>query len=479
MTDVKYISGHPICDVTAREQAEQVDYRISAYEDIFTSDVSESVQAWLDEHPEATTTVQDGSLTYKKLVTGTLGYVTPEMFGAKGDGITDDTAAIKSAIASGHPIYFPDGTYIVSQSLFWCGVCIVEMSSKATIKAQSGISLPYLIAIRNDGASYDLEKDSIAGGVFDGNGSCDIVIAINYTRGCIANSIIKNAKTVGLYIRHNITTADRGNGSLCVNNVRFINDTLNLGTVGVYSGGTDDSLSCVITKDFETGFNVGAGTKIDRCHSWISFSDLYENSVAFVLRGTGCLLNGCVSDTMRYGFKTIADYARITAVNLSFYINVSVIESEILAEFPYVVFDLFSNKTLLSVTNFDAGFSNLLGKILSDNAINISSIKFVNLNLQNALNVSNVPYDISAHKVPASYISVLAPSGNIVLDTLNNLENNSVASGYISLPDLNIGGFGTIITTKANGGTIVQTIIVKGKGSYVRRKANGQWNEFS
>lgn len=48
MTDVKYISGHPICDVTAREQAEQVDDRLSAYEEIFTSDVSESVQAWLE-----------------------------------------------------------------------------------------------------------------------------------------------------------------------------------------------------------------------------------------------------------------------------------------------------------------------------------------------------------------------------------------------------------------------------------------------
>ena len=41
--------------------------RLSEYEDIFTGDVDESVQNWLDEHPEASTTVQDGAITEPKL----------------------------------------------------------------------------------------------------------------------------------------------------------------------------------------------------------------------------------------------------------------------------------------------------------------------------------------------------------------------------------------------------------------------------
>lgn len=40
---------------------------LAEYEDIFTGDVDESVQNWLDEHPEATTTVQDGAITTEKL----------------------------------------------------------------------------------------------------------------------------------------------------------------------------------------------------------------------------------------------------------------------------------------------------------------------------------------------------------------------------------------------------------------------------
>lgn len=75
-----------------------------------------TVNKWLDDHPEATTTVQDGSLTFKKLVNGTLGFVTPEMFGAKGDGATDDTQAINDAVNSGFKrIEFSNTTYLVSK----------------------------------------------------------------------------------------------------------------------------------------------------------------------------------------------------------------------------------------------------------------------------------------------------------------------------------------------------------------------------
>lgn len=45
------------------------------------------------------------------------GLATPQMFGAKGDGVTDDTAAIKAALGGADLLYFPKGTYIVKGSL--------------------------------------------------------------------------------------------------------------------------------------------------------------------------------------------------------------------------------------------------------------------------------------------------------------------------------------------------------------------------
>ena len=42
-----------------------------------------------------------------------LGYSTPQMFGAKGDGVTDDTTAIKRCFETNGKVFIPKGTYLV------------------------------------------------------------------------------------------------------------------------------------------------------------------------------------------------------------------------------------------------------------------------------------------------------------------------------------------------------------------------------
>lgn len=85
-----------------------------------------AVESWLNEHPEATTTVQDESITEPKIFSSFLpyikkDYITPQMFGAKGNGATDDTKAIQEAIVfcenNKRLLYIPSGVYVISDTL--------------------------------------------------------------------------------------------------------------------------------------------------------------------------------------------------------------------------------------------------------------------------------------------------------------------------------------------------------------------------
>lgn len=98
--------------------------RLDQYEDVFTGDVDESVQHWLDEHPEATTTVQDGSLTEAKLTAETKTKLTNVKtvynvlnYGVKNTNTGDQSAAINAVIAlcnDGDVVYLPPGNYRIT-----------------------------------------------------------------------------------------------------------------------------------------------------------------------------------------------------------------------------------------------------------------------------------------------------------------------------------------------------------------------------
>lgn len=103
--------------------------------------IGQQVNEWLDEHPEATTTVKDHSLTIDKMVVGTLGYVTPEMFGAKADGITDCTYAFMEILNKDNIIILcKAGTYLIKDTIVASANNVVIFGDNTVIKHENGTS---------------------------------------------------------------------------------------------------------------------------------------------------------------------------------------------------------------------------------------------------------------------------------------------------------------------------------------------------
>lgn len=106
-----------------------------------------AINSWLEAHPEATTTVQDGSLTESKFsdslkLKAIKDYVTPQMYGAVGDGITNDTTAFINALANSDTVFIPEGTYLLENTIYLSqNKCLFgENRYKSILKFDSGIN---------------------------------------------------------------------------------------------------------------------------------------------------------------------------------------------------------------------------------------------------------------------------------------------------------------------------------------------------
>lgn len=92
-------------------------------------------------------------------------------YGAVGDGVTDDTTAIKNAVLSNETVYFPNGEYIVNDTIILKSKhSIIGESKNNTLIKYVGDNTDTLKAVLSSGdGAYDVEIKNIS---IDGGNKC-------------------------------------------------------------------------------------------------------------------------------------------------------------------------------------------------------------------------------------------------------------------------------------------------------------------
>ena len=190
-----------------RIRAEEEEARI---ESLFSAPTQEAVNLWLNEHPEATTTVQDESITEEKINSSLKewireGTVNVKDFDAVGDGIADDTTAVQNAInaSNGQMVYFEDGVYLVGKLTIPENMYL-RLAPTAVIKSKQMTINDYLFNESSSGSNVLIE-----GGTIDFNADNHasrpygfILYLPHDTQFIMRGTLLNNIQRYGFYI-HN------------------------------------------------------------------------------------------------------------------------------------------------------------------------------------------------------------------------------------------------------------------------------------
>ena len=107
-----------------------------------------------------------------------LDYANVKNYGAKGDGSTDDTEAIKKAIASGEDLYFPDGEYLITGTIDIGAPLMTHdaiiIAQGATITMSAPVAPCCLHFKRTKGGKYKVTGGLVLGDWFIDAGLADV-----------------------------------------------------------------------------------------------------------------------------------------------------------------------------------------------------------------------------------------------------------------------------------------------------------------
>lgn len=263
-----------------------------------------------------------------------------KIFGAKGDGITNDTVPIQNALNSKTygTVLIPDGDYLISATLTINNHTSLELSKNARIFTNTILDdliiynpinlTPNLYALSN--------KVFIKGGTLDGNNLVKNLLKISQVYQMTVEDIrFFNFKEKGLW-----TNFFRSFGVSCAgiygHNLEFRNAQAHFGSVAIYNQGYDNHFDACSILDVETGIVTWDGL-FTKCNSWLSIQALIPNSCFADIRESFSSFIQCTPDTLRYPFK-LANGKSVRISNLNIIYNEGVYTPALATTYPITLF---------------------------------------------------------------------------------------------------------------------------------------------
>jgi parallel beta-helix repeat protein len=200
--------------------------------------------------------------------------VTPQMFGAKGDGSTDDTVAIQAALdyieLTRVPLYFPTGTYMISSTLTvdpasdrTFGVKLLG-TGKAASEIKASAAMTAMISFPADDAADRQERLLIDGLGLDGNALAEKGYYSNYA----AHSTFRNFRVKGT-----TTAAVSWGGGFCnvYDDLELVNNTGD----GLYLAEPEGQNNAIVVSGCKIFNNSGFGIVVQSSSSL----DIHGNTI--------------------------------------------------------------------------------------------------------------------------------------------------------------------------------------------------------
>jgi len=283
-------------------------------------------------------------------------------YGATGDGVTDDTAAIQLAAtaAAGKTLWFPDGTYMTTGKTNVAGNILLSEGTTVKLSSSFGATAIFLVTGDNwviEGGTLDCDYKAISRGVrFDSGENCEVrnmrivdaVLGGVDIGSDVINLSIQNNTFVGagyniLYDDAANAQADSGSYGLIISGNMFIGDPNNVGSIdgdhieinapdnGYHSFLIQDNLFFdAWASDTTAGFHVGLSGVYDGvvCDNYMERSShnaihleeggrgtatgAFEESYNIDIRGNQIIDAGTINATKQSGIQVTYSRCNVT-----------------------------------------------------------------------------------------------------------------------------------------------------------------------